>query len=566
MDAIQQELDVLIRARYPILYLVSWEEPRVMRTLRQIARRQEKELLTWTVTDGWTTAEGRAPARPSDGNRRSGAAAGSSSPRRTRSSTVEVDQALEALELVEQWDHGTGSAARGALFVLKDFDPYVTYPAVERRLRDLAMRLPYAGYKTIIVVSPVLKVPSHLEKDITVVDIDLPGYEDLKTILDRIVKSVSPDAVMLDDEGTEAFVKAALGLTSAEAENVFAMALVMDGKLERMDVQVVLSEKKQVVRKSGTLEYYESDAKFGDIGGLSALKDWLRKRRGSLTQRAREFGLPEPAGALLIGVQGCGKSLAAKAIGALWEMPLLRFDIGSVFGRYVGESEQNMRKAIAVAEAVAPCILWIDELEKGFSGMSGGEDSGTSSRVLSYFLTWLQEKKKPVFVIATANDVQKLPPELLRKGRLDEIFFIDLPAYKERRDIFEIHLRRRGRDPQAFDVDKLARAAKQFSGAEIEQAIVASLYDAFDENRDINTEDVLRNIEVTVPISRTMAERIEALRDWADERARPASFAEDLAEPDSDDEPDDDEKPKRGRATARRPKVEASVTEVKPEG
>lgn len=533
-----------------------------MRTLRQIARRQEKELLTWTVTDGWTTAEGRPPARPAEaGGRRSSSS--TSQPRRTRSSTVEVDQALDALDLVEQWDGGGQGGARGALFVLKDFDPYINAPAVERRLRDLAMRLPYAGYKTIVILSPVLKVPSHLEKDITVVDIELPGYEDLKVILDRIVKSVSPEAVMLDDEGTESFVKAALGLTSAEAENVFAKALVMDGKLERMDVQVVLSEKKQVVRKSGTLEYYESDAKFADIGGLSALKDWLRKRRSSLTQRARDFGLPEPAGALLIGVQGCGKSLAAKAIGALWEMPLLRFDIGSVFGRYVGESEQNMRKAIAVAEAVAPCVLWIDELEKGFSGMSGGEDSGTSSRVLSYFLTWLQEKKKPVFVIATANDVQKLPPELLRKGRLDEIFFIDLPAHRERMDIFDIHLRRRGRDPQGFDLETLAKAARNFSGAEIEQAIVAALFDAFDENRDITTEDVKRNIEVTVPISRTMAERIEALRDWADERARPASFAEDMAEPDDDD--DDAPKRKPARATARKPKVDVSVSEVKPD-
>lgn len=561
MDATQTELDVLIRARYPILYLVSWEEPRVMRTLRTIAKRHEKDLLTWSITEGWTYADGRGPVRlPQRGL---GGRVGDLAPRKIKSSSLEIDQALDALDMVEQWENDGTRGSRGTLFVLKDFDPYITAPAVERRLRDLSHRLPYAGYKTVLVMSPVLKVPSHLEKDITVIDIELPGYDDLKAILERIVKSVSRDdsaKVQLDDDGYEAFVKAALGLTSAEAENVFAKALVLDGRLDALDVNVVLSEKKQIVRKSGTLEYYESEAKFGDIGGLSALKDWLRKRKTSFTQRAKDFGLPEPAGCLLIGVQGCGKSLAAKAVGALWSLPLLRFDIGSVFGRYVGESEQNMRKAIAVAEAVAPCVLWIDELEKGFSGMTGGEDSGTSARVLSYFLTWLQEKKKAVFVIATANDVQKLPPELLRKGRLDEIFFIDLPAYKERADIFDIHLKRRNRDPQNFDLDQLARASAGYSGSEIEQAVVGALFDAFDAGRDITTEDVLRNIEVTVPISRTMHERIEALRDWADERARPASLPVDL------EEPAGVAPAKTAQAgTKRKSKVEVTVKETTPD-
>lgn len=533
MDERQRELDVLIRARYPILYIVSWEEPRVMRTLRQIAGQHEKEIFTWSITEGWTTADGRTPLRLST----TGSGSGRPSltpPRKARSATVEIDQALEALDLVDQWgEDGTRRDSRGTLFILKDFDPFINAPSVERRLRDLAMKLPYSSYKTIIIISPVMKVPSHLEKDVTVVDYELPGYRDLEAILDRIIGSVAKgreDLVKLDEEGKESFVKAALGLTSSEAENVFAKALVMDGKLERLDVDVVLSEKKQVVRKSGTLEYYESDARFGDIGGLSALKDWLRKRRSSFTEKARAFGLPEPRGCLLIGVQGCGKSLAAKAVGALWELPLLRFDIGSVFGRYVGESEQNMRKALAVAEAVAPCVLWIDELEKGFSGMSGGEDSGTSARVLSYFLTWLQEKKKPVFVIATANDVTKLPPELLRKGRLDEIFFIDLPSRKERREIFEIHLRTRNRQPESFELDRLIEAAQGFSGSEIEQAIISALFDAFDQERDITTDDVKSAIEVTVPISRTMDHKIRELREWADERARPASFPEDLDE------------------------------------
>lgn len=539
MEDTQRELDVLIRARYPILYLVSWEEPRVMRVLRQIAKRHDKDIFCWSVTDGWTTADGRTtvrlpdPARSSSSSRRTGT--GSSvlpSPRRAKSSSLEIDQALEALELIDQWGEGDQNA-RGALFVLKDFDPFISAPSVERRLRDLSFRLPYASYKTVLIISPLLKVPSHLEKDITVIDVELPAYRDLEAILDRIITSVSRDSkssVNLDAESKEAFVKAALGLTGAEAENVFAKALVMDGKLERLDIDVVLSEKKQVVRKSGTLEYYESEQKFAHIGGLTALKDWLRKRKSSFTEKARAFGLPAPRGVLLIGVQGCGKSLAAKAVGALWEVPTLRFDIGAVFGRYVGESENNMRKAIAVAEAVAPCVLWIDELEKGFSGMTESGDSGTSARVLSYFLTWLQEKKKPVFVIATANDVQKLPPELLRKGRLDEIFFIDLPSVKERREICDIHLRTRGRDVATFDLDRLIAASEGFSGSEIEQAVIGALFDAFDQGRDINTDDVEHNLHVTVPISRTMDYKIRQLRDWAEDRARPASFPEDLDE------------------------------------
>ncbi len=549
MDDRQRELDVLIRARYPVLYIVSWEEPRVIRTLRQIARQHEKEIFCWSITEGWTTADGRQPVRLSDA---ASSTRRASATRKTRSATVEIDQALEALDLIEQWGESP-ERSRGAIFVLKDFDPYITAPTIERRLRDLSLSLPYSSYKTIVITSPVLKVPSHLEKDITVIDYELPEYRELEAILDRIIGSVKQgegSAVDMDAEGKEAFVKAALGLTSAEAENVFAKALVMDGKLERLDVDVVLSEKKQVVRKSGTLEYYESDARFANIGGLSALKDWLRKRKTSFSEKARAFGLPEPRGVLLIGVQGCGKSLAAKAVGALWELPLLRFDVGSIFGRYVGESEGNMRKALAVAEAVAPCVLWIDELEKGFSGMSGGEDSGTSARVLSYFLTWLQERKKPVFVIATANDVTKLPPELLRKGRLDEIFFIDLPSRKERTEIFNIHLRIRNREPEKFNIDQLVTESIGFSGSEIEQAVIGSLYDAFDADRDINTEDITGVLQVTVPISRTMDHKIRELREWADERARPASFPEDL-----------DEQPEAGDLTnpARRKRRELKV-------
>jgi len=283
-----------------------------------------------------------------------------------------------------------------------------------------------------------------------------------------------------------------------------------------------LAEKEQIIRKSGLLEYYKVEERFENVGGLGNLKRWLRKRANAFTTKARDFGLPEPKGVLLIGVPGCGKSLTAKAVSALWGMPLLRLDMGSVFGKYIGESEFNIRKAIKVTESISPAILWIDEIEKGLSG-AAGDNTGTSNRVFGTLLTWMQEKKKPVFVIATANDVSLLPPELLRKVRFDEIFFIDLPETRERQEIFEIHLRIRNRNPEKFDLPSLAEMSQGFSGSEIEQVVISSLYDAFEEGRDIVTEDVKRNIENAVPLSQTMKEKIEALREWAWGRTRNAS-------------------------------------------
>ena len=283
-----------------------------------------------------------------------------------------------------------------------------------------------------------------------------------------------------------------------------------------------MAEKEQIIRKSGLLEYYKVEERFENVGGLGNLKRWLRKRANAFTTKARDFGLPEPKGVLLIGVPGCGKSLTAKAVSALWGMPLLRLDMGSVFGKYIGESEFNIRKAIKVTESISPAILWIDEIEKGLSG-AAGDNTGTSNRVFGTLLTWMQEKKKPVFVIATANDVSLLPPELLRKVRFDEIFFIDLPETRERQEIFEIHLRIRNRNPEKFDLPSLAEMSQGFSGSEIEQVVISSLYDAFEEGRDIVTEDVKRNIENAVPLSQTMKEKIEALREWAWGRTRNAS-------------------------------------------
>ena len=320
-------------------------------------------------------------------------------------------------------------------------------------------------------------------------------------------------------------MQAALGLTLGEAENVFAKIIVKDGRLSGDDVNEVFAEKQQIIRKSGLLEYYATDETFSNVGGLAALKDWLQKRTIAFTDEARAFGLPAPKGILMLGVQGCGKSLCAKAVSCLWQLPLLRFDIGRMFGSLVGSSEENVRRAIAVAESVAPAILWVDEIDKAFAGAQGSgiSDGGTTARVFGTFLTWLSEKTAPVFVVATANDISQLPPELLRKGRLDEIFFVDLPTKEERKEIFNIHLGKRGRDPQPFDLDSLVACSENFGGAEIEQAVISALYDAFYARHELATQHILEALLQTVPLARTMDEQIGRLRSWAVGRARHAS-------------------------------------------
>ena len=331
--------------------------------------------------------------------------------------------------------------------------------------------------------------------------------------------------VDLDAEGRERLLQAAMGLTLGEAENVFAKIIVQGGRLSGEDVKEVFAEKQQIIRKSGLLEYYAAEEDFSNVGGLGVLKDWLNKRAVAFTDEARAFGLPAPKGILLLGVQGCGKSLCAKAVSRLWQLPLLRFDMGRMFGSLVGSSEENVRRAIGVAESVAPAVLWVDEIDKAFVGSqsSGATDGGTTARVFGTFLTWLSEKSTPVFVVTTANDVSQLPPELLRKGRLDEIFYVDLPSDEEREEIFRIHLAKRGRDPKNFDLKTLVESSQDFSGAEIEEAIISALYDAFYEKQELTTSHVLTSLRQTVPLAKTMAEKVASQRKWAAGRTRNAS-------------------------------------------
>ena len=330
----------------------------------------------------------------------------------------------------------------------------------------------------------------------------------------------------ISTEIREKLLKAALGLTKDEAEKVYCKAQVTAGRLTEKEVDIVLSEKKQLIRRNGILEYIEEDETINSVGGLEELKHWLRQRSDAFTERAREYGLPQPKGMLILGIPGCGKSLIAKTTSRLWGLPLLRLDMGRVYdGSMVGRSEANLRNALRTAESISPAILFIDELDKAFAGSTGSADSdgGTSRRIFGSFLTWMQEKVSPVFVMATANRVERLPGEFLRKGRFDEIFFVDLPNKEERQNIFEIHLIKRRRDIERFDLDQLSNVSDGFSGAEIEQAIIAAMYEAFAQSREFTQLDIIAAIKSTLPLSKTMTEQVTALRDWARQRARPAA-------------------------------------------
>ncbi len=421
-----------------------------------------------------------------------------------------------------------------AIFLFKDFHPFLTKSnfAVTRKLKEIALHLKNS-FKTIVLVSSVLEIPVELEKEITLLNHPLPSRDDLAALLDKIIADVKQFRqvnIELDEAGRERLLQAALGLTLGEAENVFAKIIVKGERLSGEDVNEVFAEKQQIIRKSGLLEYYSTDENFTNVGGLSVLKEWLAKRAVAFTQEAREFGLPFPKGILMLGVQGCGKSLCAKAVSNLWQLPLLRFDMGRMFGSLVGSSEENVRRAIAVAESVAPTILWVDEIDKAFAGSqgSGATDGGTTARVFGTFLTWLSEKTAPVFVVATANDISQLPPELLRKGRLDEIFFVDLPSPAERKEIFKIHITKRKRDAEKFDLESLAGASAEFSGAEIEEAVNSALYDAFYSRQELATENIQTSLSQTVPLAKTMDEQINRLRSWAEGRARNASVPRDV--------------------------------------
>lgn len=492
----RNELDVYLRSRFTLLVIISFEEDCLLEQIRDLCRVTDRKLYTWDHADFFQVVigEGSAPT---------------------------AKDPLSALASIENMDDNS-------IFILFDFHQcWNGQPRVVRKLRNLARRFRFSR-KTIVVTMPFWKIPEELKDEAVVLEFPMPGLAELEDIFSNL--SAAPGVkVNLTKQGREKFLQAALGLSTNHARRIFSKAIVSKGGLDERGIDLVNSEKRQVIRGSGALEFFSPSETISDVGGLDVLKEWLRMREKAFSQEARDYGLPEPKGIALIGIPGTGKSLTAKMIAGLWRLPLIRLDLGALFASLVGQSEENTRRALSLAETVSPCLLWIDEIEKGL--FVGGGDGGTSMRVLSSILSWMQEKTKPVFVVATANNISLLPPELLRRGRVDEIFFLNLPTLGERREIFEVHLRKRKRPIQNFDIERLAEASQGYVGAEIEQAVIDGMYMAFSDRnvpgRDFTTGDILEALARQVPISRSQRETIEGLRKWlAEGRAQSASLAD----------------------------------------
>ena len=487
-DSWGDQLDLLIRARTPILWIRSLEEERVEALLEQAAQRLGgRTLLRWDFIEGL----GGAPNRSGEAARNPMAALACLDP-------LPPEQA--------------------AMLVLRDFHRYCEDAGVCRRLRNLAASLRQAP-RTLVITAPDWSIPRELEDSITLLDLPLPAAEEIRTLLSTIANASGHP---LSPGVAEQLTAACHGLSEQRVRQLAARALARRGQLGEEDLAEVLEEKRQAIAKSELLEYCPSEASPADIGGLEALKHWLEQRHMAFSEEAMRYGLPLPRGVLLVGPQGTGKSLTAKAIAHSWSMPLLRLDVGRLFAGLVGASEARTRDMIQRAEAMAPCVLWIDEIDKGFGGDSRS-DGGTSQRVLGTVLTWMAEKTSAVFVVATANGVDKLPGELLRKGRFDEIFLLDLPSADERRSILDLQLRRR-RPKHSITLEVLVDRTAGFSGAELEQTVIEAMHLAFAEQREFGEADLIAAASQVVPLSRTAREQLEELQAWASGgRARPAS-------------------------------------------
>jgi AAA+ superfamily predicted ATPase len=483
------DLELLIRSRYGIIHVDTVEEERAQLLLRHVSDRLTLPLFLWSRTRGLVR----------DGN---------------TNAVYDTQEPAQALAHI-------ASSKLAALYHFPAFDGLANNDVIVQRLRDVAAELG-RGEGAIVFTGASVQFHDSIRRHLAVMALPAPGPAEFERLIDHIARDVGrrrPVRVELSPADRARLLNGLRGLTLLEAEKVLTKAMVEDDTLDADDIMHVIDAKKQIVEREGVLEYYPAEESLAEVADLAGLKDWLRKRRNILDEpaRAAEFGLSFPRGLLLIGVPGCGKSLCARAVATEWRLPLLRLDTGSLYNKYVGETESNFRRAMSTAERVAPCVLFIDEIEKAFAA-GGAGDGGVSQRVLGTFLSWLQDRKADVFVVATANDVSKLPPEFLRKGRFDETFFVDLPDDVTRAEIARIHLARRGQDTAAFDLDRVGAATDGFSGAEIEQAVVSALYTAFNDGGALTTEHILREIASTRPLSVTMAERITALREWASSR------------------------------------------------
>ena len=488
------ELALFLKARYPIIYINTVEEDRVEYVIRKnIKTNLNRSIYSWDFVDGYTNNpnnEGFAKRNP-----------------------------LQALELVERLN-----AETPALFLLKDFNRFLTDLSISRKLRNIS-RILKLQPKTIIIIGSDLSIPKELQDLITVVQFQLPLEEEISQELNRLISSLN---IKVDSQLFESLTRACQGLSLERIRRVLSKIIATYKTIDNDSIAVLLSEKKQIISQTEILEYSSVNEQIANLGGLENLKDWLKKRKTAFSLQALNYGLPTPRGLLLIGIQGTGKSLTAKAIANDWQLPLLKLDVGKLFGGIVGESESRLRQMINVAETISPCILWIDEIDKAFSNTDNRGDSGTSNRVLGTFISWLSEKTKPVFVIATANNIDLLPLEVIRKGRFDEIFFLDLPEREEREEIFRIHLQNfRPKSWESFDYRKLAQASDSFSGAEIRQSIIEGMYHAFYEKREFTTEDICMALKELIPLAHLESDQMIRLQQWASSgRIRSASSKE----------------------------------------
>jgi ATP-dependent 26S proteasome regulatory subunit len=488
-------LSLLINSRNPIITVESSEEQRFIGIVERVAEQLSVPLYIWSITTGLGRYGGAV--------------------------LYNSDQPEQALTNI-------GTIQGDGIFVLKDFARYCDNDRISRRLRDLA-----DGFRTsrrsIVILAASISLPPELSADAVAFGLGLPSADELlrgmKCTIADLTSTRGVQAV-LDAAAMGELAKNLAGLSEEEALRILRQCVLARGKADRSVLSDVLEAKRQALRTEGLLEAVKRDASFHDIAGLQRLREWIAKRKSAWTAEGQRFGLVPPKGVLIMGVQGCGKSLAARAVAGEWNYDLVRLDAGALYDKFVGESEKRLRKALELAQKLAPVVLWIDEIEKAFAsaGTSGDADAGLSQRLLAALLTWMQDRESGVFLAATSNNITVLPPEMLRKGRFDEIFFVDLPNTEARAELFALHLKKRGRDPIGFDVTKLAAAAKGFSGAEVEQSIVAGLYTAFSQKQQLTTEIVLAEVQATQPLSVTRAEEVSAIREWARNRAVPADL------------------------------------------
>lgn len=497
MPGLVDDLKMLIRTRHPIVTILTPEEQFAARLICEAGREMGLSVLEWSVSDGLRRVQ------PGSGDSNAVLQTG------TLSGALKFIRGNDALNI----------------YIFKDALRHLGDSHTERMLRDVAGDFRHDS-RTVFMIDADGKLPAALGSLTVPYELPLPDEKEIRKLVRdtfRKLTQFGEGTVEMNRRQFNRFLGNLRGLTRMEISQVVADAVLSDGKLDAEDVGRAIELKRHHLRRTGVLDYIPAPESPPKVGGMVSLRKWLSRRAKALTPEARQYGLESPRGILMLGIQGCGKSLMARFVAARWKMPLLRMDVGALYDKYIGETERHLRTAFTVAAAMAPCVLWIDEIEKAFASAGAGaegarSDGGLSQRMFGQLLTWMQDHKDPVFLVATANDVTALPPELMRKGRFDEIFFVDLPGRDARRAIFEIHLTRRKRDPGGFDPDALAAAAEGFSGAEIEQAIVAAMYAAFAEDRELTAADILAEISATRPLSVLMSEKIEALRAWADGR------------------------------------------------